>query len=176
MPIVLMYLSAMLGIVASMQLVTLPKSDAAGRVSGGYSSDTSSLVRPYEVQYDGRNINQESHTLSRIADTAATRVCRQLSYEMKLAYIAGDATCANYRQSTLLYGFVGTAGTTGSIDTLYSGVKSSTLSCAEPDRYGRYLFSRALPQSMIAGKSIQFNLQSITDGKYDPCGFREIIH
>lgn len=176
MALALVFFGLIFTIIASIQLTGMPKGDSALRESGGYTSTTTSLVKPYKIQYNGRDSVDENRTMARNADTAAVRVCRQLSYEMKVAYTAGDLTCADYHNSPALYAFIGPAGTSGSIDTLYSGATSSTLDCAVPQNYARYLFARALPQSMIAGKNVQYNLTAVVNDKSDPCGFREIIY
>lgn len=175
MPLVLIFFSLVLAAMAGLTLATQPKSDSSIATTKGYSKTSSGLVDGYEVRDNMKTEVNEQIMLSRNADTAAVRVCRQLSYEMQALYSAGDVSCSGYRDSTVLYGFIGAAGSSGSIDTLYAGTKSATLSCATVSNYGRYLFSRALPEKMIAGKNIRYNLSGIVNGKPDPCGFREII-
>lgn len=176
MGLALAYLSLVLWMIASMALAILPKNDSIERLVGGYSPVTSSLINRYAIASDERIILDDNRSATRNANIAAIRVCRELSYEMKEKYRAGDMTCSGYGDSTTLYSFIAVAGTTGSLDTLYSNTSSSTLSCAQADRYGRYLFSRSLPQTLISGKNVKYNLVGVTAGKPDPCGYNEIIY
>lgn len=175
MAFVLVFFSLVLGTIAGYQLSTLPKSDATTQMVAGYNPATSSLMNEYVIRNDERQIIDENRTVARNANIAAIRVCRQVSYEMHVKFIAGDTNCSGYATSTLLYGYLGTAGTKGSIDTLYSKPVSATLSCATPDTYGRYLFSRSLPAATISGKNVSYNLIGVTDGHGDPCGFHELL-
>lgn len=176
MQLVLIFFALVMSIMAQYELNNVKKSTSVDIKTGGYSSSSHSLVNNYSLQMDERMKIDENATIARNADTAALRVCRQLSYEMRALYAAGNSACSGYASSQTLMSFIGTAGTTGSIDTLYSQTSSITLSCANPERYGRYLFSRALPQAVVAGKNVRFNLTNIVNGKSDPCGFREIIY
>ncbi|MCL4432131.1 MAG: hypothetical protein M1300_07415 [Epsilonproteobacteria bacterium] len=176
MPLVFVFLSMILGVVASLQMSTITKNRSIHLLSGGYTSSSNTLVNAYEINYNGADSIDDKRTMARNADTAVAKVCRQLSYEMKLAYNAGDAACINYNQSTTLYTFLGAAGTTGSIDSVYANSTSTTLNCAAPAAYGRYILSSALPEKFVTGKDITFNLISIVNGKYDPCGFKEITY
>lgn len=145
-------------------------------MSGGYSPVKTSLSNPYEVNYNGADAVDETRVMARNTDTAVAKVCRQLSYEMRLAYNAGNAACSTYRDSTTLYTFLGPAGTTGSIDAVYALASSNTLNCASPSTYGRYMLARALPEKQVTGKGITYNLNAIVNGKFDPCGFKEIVY
>lgn len=176
MPLVLVFLTMVLGVVASMQMSTITKNRSIELMSGGYSPTTTSLANPYEVNYNGADAVDETRIMARNTDTAVAKVCRQLSYEMRVAYNGGNAACSTYRDSTTLYTFLGSAGTTGSIDTVYAGTTSSTLNCASPAAYGRYILTRALPEKLVTGKGITYNLNSIVNGKFDPCGFKEIVY
>ena len=175
MALVLVYLFMIITAITSFQLVTVPKNDSITRISGGYNKASIGLVSGYKIKSGGNELLDENKTIAKMSDTAAVRVCRQLSYDMKELYRSGNLACSGYEDSTILFKFVGTAGASGSIDTLYSQTKASTLSCATPEQYGRYLFSRALPQSMVAGKNVKYNLTNVSIGKSDPCGFKEII-
>lgn len=179
MPLALTFISLIFVMIAALQLSISPKTDSIDRITNGYSPVTTSIKNNFII--DNKNVNDgnETRTVARNANIAAIRLCRQLSYEMRLKYNAGDTNCSNYATSSVLYGFLGTVGTQGSIDTLYTGAMTNTLSCASPatiSSYGRYVFSRALPQSLISGKNVSYNLIGITDGHGDPCGFHEIVN
>lgn len=176
MPLVLVYLALAFGVIVSYQMTTISKNKSIDLLAGGYSPATTSLVKPYQVNYNGVDAVDDTRMMARNTDTAVVRVCRQLSYEMKVAFISGNAACSTYRDSTVLYSFIGTAGASGSIDSVYSGTTSSTLNCASPADYGRYIFTRALPNKLVTGKGLMYNLSSVVSGKYDPCGFREIVY
>lgn len=179
MVLVLTFISLIFAVIASLQLSISPKIDSINRITNGYSPATTSIKNSFII--DNKNVNDgnETRTAAKNANIASIRLCRQLSYEMRLKYAAGDFSCSNYENSSVLYGFLGSVGTQGSIDTLYTGAMSSTLSCASPATvasYGRYVFSRALPQSLISGKNVSYNLIGITNGHGDPCGFHEIVN
>ena len=130
-----------------------------------------SQVTPYQITY---NYN-EAKSLARYCDTAAIRTCQVLYQDMKTKYLAGDNSCSNYNNVTTLWSFLGSPNTTGTIDSLYAQQQSSTLNCATPEKYARYLFSKALPQSFTSGKNVTFNLNNLQTSVVEPCGFSEIF-
>ncbi|OGS70693.1 MAG: hypothetical protein A3F91_09270 [Flavobacteria bacterium RIFCSPLOWO2_12_FULL_35_11] len=176
MGLLLVFFSLALGAFASLQLVSLPKIDVSGRITGGYSPNSSSLVNEYEIKEVGNYSEDGNHSIARNADIAAIRVCRQLSYEMKEKFLAGDISCASYNTPAVLFGFLGASGTSGYVDTLYVSTSSPTLVCATVEQYGRYIFSRSLPKGLILGKNVTYNLNALSADKPDPCGYNEIVY
>lgn len=146
------------------------------RESGDYNASSSQSLasktkNPYQPQYP----YNEDDSLKENCNTAAIRVCQAVNEEMRIKFLSGDSGCSDFKNPVTLWSFLGSPGTTGSLDTLYTAPQNNTLDCSHPEQYGRYLFSQALPENFVYGKNISYNLIGMQTNVVDPCGFSEII-
>lgn len=104
-------------------------------------------------------------------EIALIRTCRSVSTQ---AHANG---CAAWDQASQMWSFVGTAGTTGPLTNLYVGPTSNTLlsDCSNIREYGRYIFAKAVPSSVMSGKGYTFNLSGLDDNHADACAYDEIV-
>lgn len=144
------------------------------RTSGEYTQNQTQSLSAKQFTTIGNPPYNELYALREQCNTAAVRTCQSINQEMRIKYLAGDATCSGYQDVTVLWSFLGNTNTTGVIEDMYSNPISSTLDCSNPGEYGRYVFSKALPKHFVADKNISYNLNGIVPN-VDPCGFSEIF-
>lgn len=103
-------------------------------------------------------------------ETALIRTCRTISTQ---AHANG---CANWNASTAMWSFVGVAGGTGSIDSLWGASDSTLLAdCSNIDRYGKFIFTKSVNRDLGMGKGLRYNLAGVSDANTDPCGYDNIV-
>lgn len=105
-------------------------------------------------------------------ETALIRTCRTVST------IAHSNGCPTWKTASQVWSFVGTAGNTGLVTNIYSGATSSTLAadCSNMQAYGKYLFTKAMPLSFVAGKNYIYDLRGMNDSYTgDVCGYADIV-
>jgi hypothetical protein len=104
-------------------------------------------------------------------ETALIRTCRAVSTK------AHSNNCASWNSASAVWSFVGTAGTVGSLDSVWTNSTSNSLAsdCSNIDAYGRYIFTQSVHPEYGQGKGYKYNLQNLDNTHADPCGYDNII-
>jgi len=117
-----------------------------------------------------RDNESEEKESAETVETVLVRTCRTLST------LAHAKKCDGWSKASVVWKFVGTTNSTGSLDQVWKGTTSSTFDCSsfEDGTYGRYLAQRTIPKS-FAATGLKYDLSGVDNSNVDPCGYTGII-
>jgi len=109
-----------------------------------------------------------------VIENTMLRTCRTL-HTLALAN-----NCASPYNESVIWGFIGSVGTSssqGNLSVIWSGSTASTFSCANINGYGRKIMREALPKSFVTSKGFKYDFRNMNDSAFtDPCGYEDFIN
>ena len=152
----------------------IPASKIVKTVPGGYvmryDPDDVKKKRPMYWEASGEKARLKKFTefpKRDSAEAALLRICRTIDF------LARDRGCSWADDPRKIWSFL-TDGTeeTGSLSKLKNGDVSTTFSCLDGARYGKWLARSIFPEEFY---SYKYDLRNLDENGTDPCGYMDIV-